>query len=123
VAVVGDGAVSLYGVLAASLLGAERVITTSRHEPRQRLAREFGATDLVTECGDEGIARIIKLTEGVGADAVLECVGTGESMLQALRSTRSGAWWATSASRTAWNSRCGTRPACFCHPRMPQCPA
>jgi threonine dehydrogenase-like Zn-dependent dehydrogenase len=88
-------------VLAASLLGAERVITMSRHEPRQRLAREVGATDLVTERGDEGIARIIELTEGVGADAVLECVGTGESMLQALRSTRPRAWWATSASRTA----------------------
>lgn len=90
VAVVGDGAVGLCGVLAASQLGAERVIAMSRHEPRQRLALEFGATDVVTERGDDGIARIADLTKGVGADAVLECVGTGESMLQALRSTRPG---------------------------------
>ncbi len=90
VAVVGDGAVGLCGVLAASQLGAERVIAMSRHEPRQQLAREFGATDIVAERGEEGIARIKEMTEGVGADAVLECVGTGESMLQALRSTRPG---------------------------------
>jgi threonine dehydrogenase-like Zn-dependent dehydrogenase len=90
VAVVGDGAVGLCGVLAAAELGAERVIAMSRHEQRQRLAREFGATDVVTERGDEGIARIRDLTVGVGADAVLECVGTGEAMLQALRSTRPG---------------------------------
>jgi threonine dehydrogenase-like Zn-dependent dehydrogenase len=77
-------------VLAASQLGAERVIAMSRHEPRQQLAREFGATDLVTERGDEGIARIKELTDDIGADAVLECVGTGQSMLQALRSTRAG---------------------------------
>jgi threonine dehydrogenase-like Zn-dependent dehydrogenase len=66
------------------------VIAMSRHRPRQRLAREFGATDLVTERGHGGIAQIKELTAGVGADAVLECVGTGESMLQALRSTRPG---------------------------------
>jgi threonine dehydrogenase-like Zn-dependent dehydrogenase len=90
VAVVGDGAVGLSGVLAASQLGAERVIAMSRHRPRQELARAFGATDLVTERGDEGIARVKELTEGVGADAVLECVGTDESTLQALRSTRPG---------------------------------
>jgi threonine dehydrogenase-like Zn-dependent dehydrogenase len=90
VAVVGDGAVGLCGVLAASQLGAERVIAMSRHQPRQQLARDFGATDIVAERGDEGIARIKELTDGVGADAVLECVGTGESMLQALRSTRPG---------------------------------
>ncbi len=89
-AVVGDGAVGLCGVLAASQLGAERVIAMSRHQPRQQLARDFGATDIVAERGDEGIARIKELTDGVGADAVLECVGTGESMLQALRSTRPG---------------------------------
>ncbi|MFL5592165.1 MAG: zinc-dependent alcohol dehydrogenase family protein [Ktedonobacteraceae bacterium] len=90
VAVVGDGAVGLCGVLAASQLGAERVIAMSRHQPRQQLARDFEATDIVAERGDEGIARIKELTDGVGADAVLECVGTGESMLQALRSTRPG---------------------------------
>ncbi|KAA9163279.1 zinc-dependent alcohol dehydrogenase family protein [Amycolatopsis acidicola] len=90
VAVVGDGAVGLLGVLAAKQLGAERIIAMSRHEPRQRLAREFGASDIVTERGDEGVARIMDLTRGVGADAVLECVGTPESMQQALRSTRPG---------------------------------
>lgn len=90
VAVVGDGAVGLCAVLAASELGAERVIAMSRHEPRQQLAREFGATDIVAERGEEGIGRIKDMTEGVGADAVLECVGSGESMLQALRSTRPG---------------------------------
>src|SRR6266704_3381942 len=60
------------------------------HESRQKLAREFGATDLVTERGDEGVARIKELTKGIGADAVLECVGTQESMMQAIRSTRPG---------------------------------
>ena len=90
VAVVGDGAVGLCGVLAASQLGADRVIAMSRHRPRQQLAREFGATDIVTERGEEGIARIMESTNGVGADAVLECVGTGESTLQALRSIRPG---------------------------------
>ncbi|GAA4736330.1 zinc-dependent alcohol dehydrogenase family protein [Modestobacter marinus] len=90
VAVVGDGAVGLLGVLSAQQLGAERIIAMSRHEPRQRLATGFGATDIVTERGDEGVARIRDLTNGVGADAVLECVGTGESMDQAIRSTRPG---------------------------------
>src|SRR5207302_1236666 len=82
VAVVGDGAVGLLGVLSAKLMGAERIIAMSRHEPRQKLAREFGATDVVTERGDDGVARIKDLTRGVGADAVLECVGTQESMQQ-----------------------------------------
>jgi threonine dehydrogenase-like Zn-dependent dehydrogenase len=90
VVVVGDGAVGLCGVLAASELGAERVIAMSRHEPRQQLAKEFGATDIVAERGTEGIARVMERTDGIGADAVLECVGTGDSMLQALRSTRPG---------------------------------
>jgi threonine dehydrogenase-like Zn-dependent dehydrogenase len=90
VAVVGDGAVGLLGVLSAKLMGAERIIAMSRHEARQRLAREFGATDIVTERGDEGVARIKDLTNGVGADSVLECVGTQESMMQAIRSTRKG---------------------------------
>src|SRR5437867_8674121 len=88
VAVVGDGAVGLLGVLSAKRMGAERIIAMSRHESRQKLAREFGATDLVTERGDEGVARIKELTKGIGADAVLECVGTQESMMQAIRSTR-----------------------------------
>jgi len=90
VAVVGDGAVGLLGVLSARQLGAERIIAMSRHEPRQKLAREYGATDIVTERGDDGVARITDLTDGVGADAVLECVGTSESMSQALRCTRPG---------------------------------
>ena len=90
VAVVGDGAVGLLGVLSARQMGAERIIAMSRHEPRQKLAREFGATDIVTERGDEGVARIKELTNGVGADSVLECVGTQESMQQAGRSTRPG---------------------------------
>jgi threonine dehydrogenase-like Zn-dependent dehydrogenase len=90
VAVVGDGAVGLLGVLSAKLRGTERIITMSRHESRQKLAREFGATDIVTERGDAGIARIKDLTNGIGADAVLECVGTQESMMQAIRSTRPG---------------------------------
>lgn len=90
VAVVGDGAVGLLGVLASTQLGAARIIAMSRHEPRQRLAREFGATDIVTERGDVGVARIKDLTDGVGADAVLECVGTGEAMSQALHSARPG---------------------------------
>src|SRR5918999_3941409 len=80
VAVVGDGAVGLLGVLAARQLGAERVIAMSRHESRQKLAREFGATDIVTERGDEGIARIKDLTDGLGAHSVVEAVGTQESM-------------------------------------------
>ena len=90
VAVVGDGAVGLLGVLSAKQLGAERIIAMSRHEPRQKLAREYGATDIVTERADVGVAWIKDLTNGVGADAVLECVGTSESMSQALRSTRPG---------------------------------
>jgi threonine dehydrogenase-like Zn-dependent dehydrogenase len=90
VAVVGDGAVGLLGVLAARELGAARILAMSRHESRQKLALDFGATDIVTERGAEGVARIEDLTDGVGADAVLECVGTAESMSQALRSARPG---------------------------------
>ncbi|EWM18843.1 zinc-dependent alcohol dehydrogenase family protein [Kutzneria sp. 744] len=88
--VVGDGAVGLCGVIAARELGAERIIAMSRHDSRQRLAREFGATDIVTERGDDGVAQIMDLTGGIGADAVLECVGTPEAMRQALRSARPG---------------------------------
>src|SRR5688572_17961300 len=92
VAVVGDGAVGLLGVLAATQLGAERIIAMSRHESRQELAREFDATDIVTERGDEGVERIQQLTKGVGADSVLECVGTQESMMQAIKATRPGGY-------------------------------
>jgi threonine dehydrogenase-like Zn-dependent dehydrogenase len=92
VVVVGDGAVGLLGVLSAKQMGAERIIAMSRHASRQKLAREFGATDIVTERGDEGIARIKELTKGVGADSVLECVGTQESMMQAINSTRPGGY-------------------------------
>jgi threonine dehydrogenase-like Zn-dependent dehydrogenase len=90
VAVVGDGAVGLLAVLAASQLGAERIIAMSRHEPRQRLAREYGATDIVEERGDDGVARIKELTGGLGAHSVVEGVGTRESMLQAIGATRPG---------------------------------
>jgi threonine dehydrogenase-like Zn-dependent dehydrogenase len=92
VAVVGDGAVGLLGVLAARHLGAERIIAMSRHAPRQQLAREFGATDIVSERGDEGVAKIKELTGGLGAHSVIEAVGTQESMLQAIRSTRPGGY-------------------------------
>ena len=92
VVVVGDGAVGLLAVLAAKQMGAERIIAMSRHESRQKLAREFGATDVVVEREDEGIARIKDLTKGVGADSVLECVGTPESMKQAIGSARPGGY-------------------------------
>src|SRR5947208_8301776 len=90
VAVVGDGAVGLLGVLAAKQLGAERIIVMSRHESRQKLAREFGATDVIEERGDEGAARIKDLTGGIGAHSTIEAVGTRESMLQAVHATRPG---------------------------------
>ena len=88
--VVGDGAVGLLAVLSAKKMGAERIFAMSRHKSRQKLAREFGATDIVAERGDEGIAQIKDLTNGIGADSVLECVGTQESMMQAIRSARPG---------------------------------
>jgi threonine dehydrogenase-like Zn-dependent dehydrogenase len=90
VAVVGDGAVGLHAILAAKQLGAERIIAMSRHEPRQRLAREYGATEIVEERGAAGVERIKELTDGLGADSVVEAVGTQESMLQALHATRPG---------------------------------
>jgi threonine dehydrogenase-like Zn-dependent dehydrogenase len=90
VVVVGDGAVGLLAVLAARQMGAERIIAMSRHEDRQKLALEYGATDIVTERGDEGVARIKALTNGLGAHTVIEAVGTEESMMQAIRSTRPG---------------------------------
>lgn len=88
--VVGDGAVGLCGVIAAKELGAERIIAMSRHESRQKLALEFGATDIVTERGTEGIERVKELTNGIGADSVLECVGTAQAMRQALHAARPG---------------------------------
>jgi threonine dehydrogenase-like Zn-dependent dehydrogenase len=92
VAVVGDGAVGLLAILAARQLGAERIIAMSRHQPRQQLAREFGATDIVTERGTEGVARIKDLTGGLGAHSVIEAVGTQESIMQAIRSARPGGY-------------------------------
>lgn len=90
VVVVGDGAVGLMGVLAAKQMGAERIIVMSRHKSRQDLALEYGATDIVSERGAAGIAAVKSLTRGVGGDSVLECVGTQESMTQAMASCRPG---------------------------------
>jgi len=91
VVVVGDGAVGLMGVLSAKQMGAERIIAMSRHKTRQNLALEFGATDIISERGDKGVARIKDLTNDIGADSVLECVGTKESMAQAIQCARPGA--------------------------------
>ncbi|QTV79714.1 zinc-dependent alcohol dehydrogenase family protein [Microbacterium sp. NIBRBAC000506063] len=90
VVVVGDGAVGLLAILAAKNLGAERIIAMSRHADRQALAREFGATDIVEERGEEGVARVTELLGGLGAHSVIEAVGTQESMKQAIRSARPG---------------------------------
>jgi threonine dehydrogenase-like Zn-dependent dehydrogenase len=90
VAVVGDGAVGLMGVLSAKEMGAKRIIAMSRHKSRQELARAFGATDIVADRGDEGIERVKELTRGVGTDSVLECVGTQEAMTQAINCARPG---------------------------------
>jgi threonine dehydrogenase-like Zn-dependent dehydrogenase len=90
VAVVGDGAVGLCGVLAAKRLGAERVIALSRHPDRQQLAGEFGATEIVAERGEEAVERVKDLTGGIGVDAALECVGTGQAMQTAIDITRAG---------------------------------
>ena len=90
VAVVGDGAVGLLSVLAAKQLGAQRIVIFSRYEARQQLAVEFGATDVIAERGDAGVAKLKELTDGLGAHSTIEAVGTQESMLQAIRSTRPG---------------------------------
>ena len=90
VAVVGDGAVGLCAVLAAHRLGASRIVAMSRHVARQTIAREFGATDIVEGRGDDGVAKVKELFDGIGADFALECVGTKESMDQAIRSVRPG---------------------------------
>ena len=104
VVVVGDGAVGLLAVLSAKQMGAERIIAMSRHSTRQQLAREFGATDIVPERGDEGVARITEMTNGIGADAVLECVGTQESMWQAIYPPGLEVRLVMLACRTALNS-------------------
>jgi threonine dehydrogenase-like Zn-dependent dehydrogenase len=91
VVVVGDGAVGLCGVLAAARMGAERVVALSRHEPRQKIAREFGATQIIAERGDEATTAVLELTDGVGADAVLECVGTNQAFETAFAVARPGA--------------------------------
>jgi threonine dehydrogenase-like Zn-dependent dehydrogenase len=90
VVVVGDGAVGLSGVLAAAQLGATTIIAMSRHAPRQQVAKEFGATHIVAERGEEGLTRVRELTDGIGADAVLECVGTEEARAQAVAYARPG---------------------------------
>ncbi|MFD1433080.1 zinc-binding dehydrogenase [Lacticaseibacillus yichunensis] len=91
VVVMGDGAVGLCGVIAAKLRGATRIIAMSRHEDRQKLAREFGATDIVASRGDDAVAEVMALTDGAGADAVLECVGTELSVQTAVRVAGAGA--------------------------------
>jgi threonine dehydrogenase-like Zn-dependent dehydrogenase len=107
VTVIGDGAVGLLAVPAARQLGAEQIIAMSRHELRQKLALEFGATDIVTERGDEGVARVKEMTGGYGAHSIIEAVGTQESMMQAIRSTRAsrielrGTWKISLAPTTA----------------------
>ncbi|HEV2400660.1 MAG TPA: alcohol dehydrogenase catalytic domain-containing protein [Candidatus Sulfotelmatobacter sp.] len=114
--VVGDGAVGLLGVLAARHMGAERIIAMSRHESRQKLAREFGATEIVTERSDEGVERIKELTGGIGADSVLECVGTQESMRRRSAPRAQAGRSVTSAYLTAWNSTvrsCSTPMSAF----------
>ncbi len=88
--VVGDGAVGLCGVLAASVMGAEKIIAMSRHEPRQEIARAFGATHVVAARGKDGIAEVREITDGIGVDAALECVGTDEAMKTAIGVTRPG---------------------------------
>lgn len=90
VAVVGDGAVGLLGILAARQFGADRIIAVSRHADRQALALEFGATDIIEERGDAGVDKVKELTAGLGAHSVIEAVGTQEAMMQAIHSTRPG---------------------------------
>jgi threonine dehydrogenase-like Zn-dependent dehydrogenase len=90
VAVVGDGAVGLCGVIAARRLGAERIILLGHHPDRIALAKEFGATDIVSERGDEAVERMRELTDGLGVHSVLECVGLERSLLTALNSVRPG---------------------------------
>jgi threonine dehydrogenase-like Zn-dependent dehydrogenase len=90
VAIVGDGAVGLCGVIAAKQMGAERIIMMSRHPARQKMALAFGATDIISERGDEAVAKIKEMTNGLGAHSTIEAVGTQESMTQSLKATRPG---------------------------------
>jgi threonine dehydrogenase-like Zn-dependent dehydrogenase len=90
VAVVGDGAVGLSAVLAAKRIGAERIIALSRNPVRQEVARAFGATDIVEGRGEEATAAVLEMTAGIGVDAALECVGTGEAMTTAIGIARPG---------------------------------
>jgi threonine dehydrogenase-like Zn-dependent dehydrogenase len=108
VVIVGDGAVGLCAVIAARHMGAERIIMMSRHEDRQRLALEFGATDIVTERGNDGVARIKDMTRGLGAHSVIEAVGTEESMMQAIRSGASAASSAAISSASSVTSAAAT---------------
>jgi D-arabinose 1-dehydrogenase-like Zn-dependent alcohol dehydrogenase len=117
VAAVGDGAVGLPGVLAARQLGAGRSIAFSRHEPRQKLATKFGATDIITERGNNnGAEKVKELTNGLGADSVIEAVGTQEAMMQAIRSTRPADRSATSVSHTTYHcpARSPSTATCTC---------
>lgn len=91
VAVIGDGAVGLCGVIGARLCGAKRIIFMSHHEDRAKLGREFGATDIVSERGDDAIKKVMELTNGVGVDAVQECVGAVSAIEQAGKIARPGA--------------------------------
>jgi threonine dehydrogenase-like Zn-dependent dehydrogenase len=114
VAVVGDGAVGLSDVLAAKRLGAERIIALSRHHDRQALAQEFGATDIVAERGEEAVAAIKGMTDGVGVDGTLECVGTGQAMQTAIDIARAGSMVGFAASRAASScrsDRCSPAPS------------
>jgi threonine dehydrogenase-like Zn-dependent dehydrogenase len=90
VAVVGDGAVGLCAIIAAKRLGAKRIIALSRNPARQKLAKEFGATDIVEERGEDAVKRVLDMTDGIGVDAALECVGTGQSMETAFAIARVG---------------------------------
>jgi threonine dehydrogenase-like Zn-dependent dehydrogenase len=125
VAVVGDGAVGLLAVLATKQLGADRIIAMSRHEPRQKLALDYGATDIVTERGDQGVARIKDMTGGLGAHSVIEAVGTQEWMMQAIRSTRPGGHVSPMTSSCP-ATNCSS-PNCTCtaarHPCDGSCPS
>ena len=100
--VFGDGAVGLCGVLSAKLMGATRIISMSRHADRQRIAREFGATDFVEERGDEAVAKVLETTDGYGADAVLECVGSALSNDTAMKVARAALWSDVLACLTVW---------------------
>ncbi|MEU5726670.1 zinc-binding dehydrogenase [Micromonospora sp. NPDC047738] len=101
-------------MLAADQLGAERIIALSCHEPRQKLAAQYGAIHIVTERGDEGVARIKELTDGLAAHSVIEAVGTQESMMQSIRSTRPGGHVGVSPTACSSPVRSCPSPTCTC---------